>query len=58
VEIPSRYRFMKGCKIDMKNLVWINDFFNRIYSMSCKCRGLNQIVIKMNEYMKFHMNYV
>jgi len=33
-------------------------FFKRIYRLSHKWRGLNQIVIKLEKYMKFYMNYV
>jgi len=43
----------------MKDLDVDKQFFNRIYAVSCKWRGLTQLVIKMDEYMKFfHMNYV
>jgi len=42
----------------MDNLDVDKQFFNRIYALSCKLRGLNQITIKINRYMKLQMNYV
>ena len=43
----------------MKDLDVDKQFFNRIYAVSRKWRGLTQLVIKMDKYMKFfHMSYV
>ena len=47
---------MRECEINMSDLHVDKQFFNRIYAMSRKKKGLNQIAIKMNRYMKFHMN--
>jgi len=48
---------MKECEI-ISNIKNKNRLFKRIHKMSCKWRSLNRIVINLQKYIKFHMNYV
>ena len=57
-ENSSRYRTLKECKIHVSNFDVDKRFFKRVYTMSQKWGGLNQIVINLDRYMKVHMNYV
>ena len=54
----SRYRFMRECKIEMSSDDYNHELFKRIYKMSGKWRSLNRMVINMERYMKYYMNYV